>query len=82
MFLYTQNDTEYDKRIQNNTLKYKTHPKCQNTFEQKQQVREHSFKIERYITKQTNFYVMVYQSSIIRILYTLYFFVYFIFLYI
>ena len=33
MFLYTENDTESDTRIQDNNVYYKTHPKYNNTLQ-------------------------------------------------
>ena len=36
MIIYTENDTESDKRIKNNNLKNKIHQQCQNAFEQSQ----------------------------------------------
>ena len=50
MFIYTENDTEFDKRIKNNNLEYKTHQKYTNSFQRnpkKNEMYQKSQKIQK-----------------------------------
>ena len=64
MFIYTENDTESDKRIQNNSFKYKTHQQYKNTFV--------NFHQGRNFQKKTENDFIIYQNSIVHILNSLY----------
>ena len=61
MIIYTEKYTESNTRIKNNNLLYKTHQRHQNTFR--------GFDIFRTESNKSNFYFIIYQFSIIHILY-------------
>ena len=65
MFIYTENDTESDKRIKNNNFEYKTHQQYTNTFPKIQFKK----KLQKYFYYKSNFH----NSYFIYFVYFVYF---------